>query len=742
MPSSKKKSPPPRRRRKSAVPHWTAGSVSVEAALVKHQAGEYEQAKQLYCKVLAREPANANAWHLLGMMLYSTGHHADALDCVSKAITIVPNDASMQSNLGLIYSSLGQFDDAIKALERAITLDPQFVAARNNLGTVLMDAGLLESAETHLQMALQLDPDFADAAMNLGNVWQRQGRLRDAETIYRQCLEREPKNPLALTNLGESLRQQCNWTEAAEVFTRAIQLNPNSVETQLNLGRTYLNLSRHDEALAQFRDVAERLPRNAKAHHYLGKTLHDVGDVLAATKVLSLALEIDPADAYAQSTLGFVYLDSGQRELATECFRRAIELNPAMSESHGCLLYIMSGDPMMSPQQLYSEHVSWGKMHGAVPSMGPHRNVRQKGRRLRIGYVSPDFRNHAVAKFIQPVLESHDCEKVELFCYAEVAVPDETTAAIRGLSNHWRVTTGLSDQQVAQQIATDKIDILVDLAGHTSRNRLLAFAYKPAPIQMTWLGYPNTTGLNAIDYRLTCDVQNPVGEDSLHTERLIRMNGGSFCFTPPVDAPNVGPPPVQKNGFITFGSLHRPFKISEQVQALWARVLLACPTSRLLAFNTRFTDESEAALRKSLVQYGIDPHRITIRNHCEADNYLQTYQEIDLTLDVFPWAGGTTTLEALWMGVPVVARYGDRRSSRSTAAIVGGIDRPNWIAYSDEEYVQLSKSLAIDIPQLCRQRKTLRQQTLQTIADSWRFTRELEGVYQQVWNDWCDKPPA
>ncbi|QDT13560.1 tetratricopeptide repeat protein [Stieleria marina] len=741
MPSSHKKRIPKRRKR-ARVSLGTDDSSIIHEALDHHRRGNYEIAKQIYCKLIAQQPDNADAWHLLGMLLHATDHNTDALECLENAVTLSPNHAEYLSNLGLVYSSVQQNDRALETLRRAVAIAPKMVAARNNLGTLLLKTQQIEAAETQFQAALQIDPDFTVAAVNLGNTWQQLGRVQDAETIYRRCLSREPSNTLALTNLGESLRSQCRWSDAVDALQQAIAINPDLVDTRITLGRTLLNLAMHDEAKQQFALLIEQWPDHPKVHQYMGTTLHELHDNQAAAKTLSTALQLAPKDPYIHVALGFVHLDEGQRDLAADRFRKAIELNPAISDAHSCLLFIMSGDSAVSPDRLLDESRRWGERHGNVEPIINHcdaaRKSRNANRRLRIGYVSPDFCSHPVARFIEPILQAHDRQQVEVYCYAEVPVPDARTESLRQLSDHWQFTTGRSNRQVAQLIANDNIDILVDLAGHTSRNRLEAFAFKPAPVQMTWMGYPNTTGLAAIDYRLTCETQNPIDEPSYHVEGLIRMQGGAICFAAPRKAPALQPPPMVDSACVTFGSLHRPFKITPEVQQLWAKVLHAFPRSRLLALSTYFSDETKSNLIQSLIDLGIDAARIEIRDEFGDTSYLNTYHEIDIALDVFPWAGGTTTLEALWMGVPVVARYGDRRSARSTAAIVDAIGQPNWIARSDDEYISIIDTLLKEAPGMSSIRANLRSQTQRTIANADRFTRELENVYQQAWDRWCN----
>ena len=427
---------------------------------------------------------------------------------------------------------------------------------------------------------------------------------------------------------------------------------------------------------------------------------------------------------------------------AEACFREVIAADPTRSESHSSLLFLMSNNPAIGPQELLDEHKRWGLLHANRPSGMEFANCRRPERRLRIGYVSPDLRQHAVAAYFEPVLEAHHTDQVETFCYADVSVPDATTERLRQHSDHWRFITGHSDGRVAEFIREDQIDILVDLAGHTAGNRLKMFGLKPAPIQATWIGYPNTTGVPAMDYRFSCETQNPSSEPSYHTENLIRMAHGSFCFQRPGNAPDISSLPAEASGYVTLGSLHRPMKITEGVRDLWAGVLASCPNARLLVFNTRFNDESAAELMAGLVRRGVDANRIRIQNKIRGNSYLEVYHQIDIGLDVFPWAGATTTMEAVFMGVPVVALYGDRRSSRSTAAIMNNIGHPELIVRDPDQYRQAVQDLAGDLPRLASLRKTLRPDAERTVMDVERFTCELETIYRQMWQSWVRDPSA
>ncbi len=725
-------------------PDETNPASTIASALKLQQKGRLDEAQRLYREVLKKDPKNPDAWHLWGMTLFSANEFESAIECLQHTLTLTPNQPDVLANLGVVHRAAGNLEDARRVLEQAVGIPPELANSFSNLGTVYMELGRIEDAETQFEKALSIDSDSKLAAMNLGNLWQDQHRHLDAENVYRSLLRQHPNDALLLNNLGESLRNQGKWEQAVEVLDRAIRVVPDSVELRLNLGRNLAQLRRFEEAQLQFTGLIEQHPDHPKPYHYLGKLILGMGDAGKAVEVISRAVELGPKEPHSLCSLGFALLEIGDRVQAETCFRSALEIDPAFSSAHSTLLFLMSSKSHVSQATLFEEHKEWGEAHGSVTPLKSRRQWsverdKTKNRKLKIGYVSPDLRNHVVDYYFRPVLNNHDRSQFETFCYAEVGEPDETTETLKQLSDNWRFTTGLSDEQVARQIMSDEIDILIELAGHSSNNRVLALAYRPAPVQVTWLGYPNTTGLKSIDYRITCETQNPFGEPTYHTEELFRMPNGSFCFTPPVITPELSELPAVKNGFITFGSLHRPDKISESTLDLWAGVLQKSPTSKLSLFHTRFKKESMERLVKSLNQRGIAPDRVQIRNEVTGAHYLEAYENIDISLDATPWAGATTTVESLWMGVPVIAFHGDCRSSRSTAAIMKNVKHETLIAHSPDEYASIAKRLSADLPLLNRHRRSLRREVQDTIMNAPNFTREFENSIREMWHRWCIK---
>ncbi|MDM4014584.1 tetratricopeptide repeat protein [Roseiconus lacunae] len=713
----------------------------IETALRYQRDGQLEAAKRIYCEVLAQDPTNADAWHLLGMTLYSGASYHEALECLQKARQFGEDRVDLIGHLALVHHALGQSAQAVKLMAAVVEADPTDAEALNNLGVLLLESGDAGQAQQCFEKAIELRPGYGQAIMNLANALSRLNRLHDAEPLYRELIRENPQAFDVMGNLGECLRRQGRWEEALEVLEKVVAGCPTDQVARLTHARTLSKLDRLEEAKSALETIVRDFPNCAKAYHYLGETLMKIGNVSAAEVQLEQSLRLSPDDPHTLCTMGFAHIAADRRADALECMAKAVRIDPTFSEADECLLYLMTGDPSINPQELYEAHVRWGKRHSSRHPKVNHANNRDPNRKLRIGYASADFREHAVAVFFEPLVRLRDKDRFETFCYYECGINDRVTQKLRSMADHWRQSLGYSDQQLNQQVIDDEIDILVDLSGHTSGNRLVAWSMKPAPIQISWLGYPNTSGVEAIDYTFSCDIMNPPDEPSYHTEQLLRIPGGSFSFRPPENAPELSPSPLLKKGHVTFGSFHRPFKVSSKTHDHWAAALHACPEATLIAFNTWFNDRTKHELRAALVDRGIESDRIEIRNTYRGDSYLSVYDEIDIGLDATPWAGGTTTMEALWMGIPVIAIYGNNRPSRGTAGIVHHLGYPDWVAHDEREYAEKVRSLASDQERLVQLRQTLREQTRRTIADEQRFVTEVEKAYRKIWNQWCASAP-
>jgi protein O-GlcNAc transferase len=683
-------------------------------AFQNHQSGNLLQAAQLYQQALLADPENADANHLLGVLAYQTGQYEQAVASIKRALRASPHVATFYSNLGLSHDALGQVDEAVACFQQALVLQPHFAEAHSNLGMALQSQGKTDEAIAHFREALRIKPDYADALNNLGNALLQRDQVDEAIGCFHAALRSNANFAKAYNNLGNALKKKEKPDEALRCYQQAVTLDPNFAEAFDNLGIL------------------------------LG--LHDQSD--EAARCFEQAIRVKPGFAQAHYNLGCAHMEQGRADLAAPCFDAALRLQPDMASAQSNRLFCMNYDPQVDPATLFDEHCRWGqrqemKVHAERQIYRNHhkqRFDRDPQRRLRIGYVSPDFRGHALARYLEPVLVNHDPQRVEVFCYAEVARPDDMTERMRKVVHGWRWTCGQTDARVAQQILDDKIDILVDLAGHTRYGRLLAFALKPAPIQATWLGYMNTTGLSAMDYRITDAVLDPPGLPVRDTEELLRLPGGMCCFAQVEDTPAVSPLPALRKEHLTFGSLNNLFKLNARVFDQWSELLKALPTARLLMFHHTLTAAASDYVRRQFAERGIAGDKLDLRRGSGGPGYLNVYEEIDVSLDSFPCTGGVTTCESLWMGVPVLTLCGARPMGRNSAAILTTVGLTDWITQTPDEYRALAVGLGNQIDELSRLRAGLRNQMLVTLCDGRRFTKVLEEAYRIMWGRWCAAP--
>lgn len=475
----------------------------------------------------------------------------------------------------------------------------------------------------------------------------------------------------------------------------------------------------------------------------LGRELTRMGKLTKAEACYRKAIALQPDFAKAYNGLGLVHLLEGKLSEAESDFRRALAIKPDYANAHTNILLCLNYNPHIGEDTIFEEHQLWGACHGRPKKeIRPHSNDRSINRRLRIGYVSPDFRKHSVSYFFEPLLAGHNRERFEIFCYAEVPEPDETTERLRQLADRWVNIAGLSDEECADLIRGDRIDILVDLAGHTRRNRLQVFVQKPAPIQVSWLGYPNTTGIPSIDYRLTDAVADPEGSaDRFNTENLIRLPNGFLCYAPPSHAAEVMPLPALTKGYVTFGSFNNLAKITPDALKLWCSILSFTPRSRLVLKNLAFTDEIlRSRYQEFFTGEGIDPSRIDmIPWNPSRKEHLALYGSVDISLDTFPYNGTTTTCESLWMGVPVVTMKCDRHAGRVGASILSRVGLEYLVAKSPTQYLDIALTLAGDLMSLAGLREGLRERmTRSSLCNPQSFAGDVEDAYREIWRRWCN----
>jgi protein O-GlcNAc transferase len=597
-------------------------------------------------------------------------------------------------------------------------------------------------------------PSPAASRLEEGMALRAQGRHEEAVAEFRAVLLLEPNLAEAHHQLGNALKSLHRYGEAVASLRAAALLAPQSGAVWLNLGVGCLELSRLDEAVACFRRAIRLEPTRPEAHNILGHALLVKGRCTAAKHCLEEALRLRPGYPAAHDNLGRVLKTQGLAAEALAHHRAALAAAPR-PETHSNLLFSLNFPADISAKEIFAEHRQWAERYaggasGRARPPGPTSEERVTAggagaRRVRVGYVSPDFVNHAVAYFFEPVLAAHDRGHFEIFCYSDVRVPDKVTQRLRGLSDSWREIAGLSDDQVAALIREDQIDILVDLAGHTARNRLLVFARRPAPIQATWLGYPNTTGLDAIDYRITEAVSDPVGSEAWHSEKLWRLPETFSCYQPSAESPPVGPLPAAAAGHITFGCFNHLAKLTPPGIKLWAEVLHAVPASRLFLKSRGLVDlETAARVRQEFARHGIEAARLELNGEeLSVARHLALYDRVDIALDPFPYNGTTTTCEALWMGVPVVTLAGRTHGARVGASLLTHLGAAHWIADSPAQYGARCRELASDLPALAAVRAALRERMRGSLlCDAPRFTRHLENGFREMGASKNAKAPA
>ncbi len=663
-----------------------------------------------------------------------------AAACFELAVRRNPAVAEAWRNLGCVQVRRGRFKEAEGPLRRAIALRPGFAEAHNDLGCALRSQGRLEEALSCFSRAIELDPGFAEAYFNLAQSLNQTGRTEEAARACLAAVELRPDwaEALALTAcLSAALRR---YGEAAEYARRALALKPEMPEAHNALGLGLEAFGELEAAVACYEAALGLSPTFAAAWNNLGNVRVRQGRLGDAARAYRRALGVRPDYAIAWNNLAHALEKQGAVEEAICCYRRALELEPGFASAHSNLLLALHYAPALDREEIYAEHRRWAARH-APPRMEVGPRETDPERPLRVGYLSPDFRAHAVAFFIEPVLAFHDRSRFRVVCYSNVVCGDATTARLRALADEWVEIHELADETAAERIRADGIDILVDLAGHTANGRMGVVARKAAPVVVSWLGYPDTTGLETVDYRLTDEAADPPGEaERFYTEELVRVPAPFLCYRPPAEAPEVAPLPAARRGFVTFGAFHNLAKINLRVAACWAAILGRAAGARLLVKSAALSDAgARERLARLLAEAGVPLERVEMRGHVAGlRDHLGCYAEVDIALDSFPYAGTTTTCEALWMGVPVVTLVGRAHVSRTGLSILRAVGLQELAVTSESGYVESAISLAGDIRGLEALRAGMRARLeASRLLRGEEFVRDLEEAYRQMWRRVC-----
>ncbi|HEY8747234.1 MAG TPA: tetratricopeptide repeat protein [Tepidisphaeraceae bacterium] len=710
-----------------------------DLAVAHHRAGRLGEAEALYRHVLTTA-RQAEVYNNLGGVLADQGRRQEAIDEYRRALSLDPRFAEASNNLGLMLLEMGQVPDAMGAFREALRLRPDFPEAQYNLGNAHKAIGETGPAIQSYRRCLAIRPDMAAAHYFLAVALLHDGLAEQSLASLQTAIKLRPDYADAFNTRGLALRKLGRAQEAVEEFGKAISIRNDFADAYNNLGGALASLGRGDDAIAAYQKAVDIEPNFPEALYNLATSFIERGRLEEAIVLNRRAIELRPHFVEAIANLATALKYSGQMDEALECHRRALSIkaDPIVADN---LLLAVYFHPDYTPLRIKQEHDRWNRAFAApfASMRRAHPNDRNPDRRLKVGYVSPDFREHPVGRFMLPLLSNHDRGAVETVCYADVRRDDEMTQSLRSRADHWVDATGLSDEQLARRVESDQIDVLVDLTMHLEYNRMFVFARKPAPVQVSYLAYCGTTGLDAMDYRISDPYLDPPGiDETVYSERTIRLPRTYWCYPPSAAAPATNALPALTAGHISFGCLNNYAKVTAPTLEMWERLLIAVPNSTL----TLFCPDSGARdrARRLFAQAGVDAERLRFVRLVPLAKYFALYHHIDIALDPYPYGGGTTTCDALYMGVPVITRTGQTAVSRGGLSILSNLGLEEFVTHSPQDYVRVAAKTAGDLPRLSQLRASLRQRMgASALMDGGQFAKDVEAAYRQMWQTWCSE---
>ncbi|NQU57052.1 MAG: tetratricopeptide repeat protein [Rhodospirillales bacterium] len=699
--------------------------------------GNLEEAVASYQKAISCNPEHGDAHYQLGNTLKRLGRTLEAVASFRTVIALNGQFAEAHNNLGNALQDLGKSDEAVQSFQKALAIKPDYANAHNNLGTALSALGDLGAAEESYRKALALDGNFAEAQNNLGNVLKDRGMPEAAVQSLQKALAIKPDYAEAHNNLGNVFKSLGKLEEAVDCYRKAITINPGFVEALNNIGNVLDDLGKLDEAVESYRLALVIDPDFAEAHNNLGNTLKSLGRHVEAIESFNRAIAINAQYGEAYNNLGNVFKELGRWREALDCYQKALTIKPEYVDAHSNLIFTMQYSPEATAEDILEEALRWDKQHSNRDVVAAFKNTPDPERKLRVGYVSADFRMHAVSYLLEPLLESHDRDEIELFCYAEVARPDQVTERFKNLSDHWRQSVGLSNEQLVALVRDDKIDILVDCTGHTANSRLLAMTHKPAPILVNHYIMPGmTSGVSAMDYVLSNPVISPPGLEEQFSEEVVIVPHCAFAFRPDSQWPDVAQPRQNIGGPI-FACVGDPARIGTQTVTLWSSLLDMVTDSCIVFKHGAYGDPQTREYWKSAFK------ELGARALFEGveggwNMNMDFYGRVDVVLDTLPMSGGTSSIIPLWMGVPLVTMAGGYYCHNSGTAMVSHVDMEDLSAENPEDYLCMVSNLVQDRQHLDFLRRTLRE-TLKAspIMDARGRANEVEVAFRKMWQKWC-----
>ncbi len=713
---------------------------AVRSAVAFHRQGNLAAAEELYQSVLAEQPDQVQALQFFGLLRMQQNRPADAWALLERALAVDPRSADALSAASAALLALGRSADALEKLDALIAVRPGDAAAHYNRGVVMVALGRLDEAVASYRKAVELAPNHAPALFNLANVEAGLGRYAEALTCYERVLVLAPQHSDALNNSANALSKLGRNDEALLRLNRLLALKPDDTRALTNRGMVLKELRRTGEAVADLQRAVALDPGYATAHYNLGNTLLDLGRPHEAVESFTRAVALAPDHADAYTSRADAHFHLRRPKEATADFRNALALRPDDPAIRTRLIFVLNFDADATAANQQAERALWARCYEPLyATPRSHPNAVDLERRLRIGYVSPYFCSQAATYSFAGVIVEHDRGRFDVVCYSDTQRADDVTERLRSSASTWYDTAGMPDDNLADLVRADGIDILVDLVGHMSGHRLPLFARKPAPIQVTAWGEPTGTGLKTIDYLLADPVLVPEQERALLAEKVLDLPNFLGFWTPD-RLPEPGPLPALSRGYVTFGSFNRFAKMLDPVLRAWAQILRAVPRSRLLLKKDRQHDDAAQTvpILTVLAEEGIAADRVTMLDQMNRKDHFAAYRDMDIALDPFPHGGGMTTLDALWMGVPVVTWPGRIISSRLAAATLTALGLTDFIAPDVEAYAALTAAKAKDIEALAVLRANLRPNLAKSaIGDPAQYARAVEAAYRRMWRQWC-----
>ena len=709
------------------------------------QTGDLVAAQQALTRALELQTDSFDAAYLLGQVCASLQQPAQAAAHFATALALQPTFEPLYGELCQVQSKTGAWDAAQDTVAIGLQRFPSNASLHLFQGNLHTQARQWPAAMAEYAEALRLDPHLSEAHGNMGAAFQAQENWQQALAQYEQALRLDPHHAAYMAGRAMAWLQQGEHSRALASCHEALAIAPDSAEVHCILGYIYLQSENYSQAAHHSRKALASRPDDANALNNLATSLAAQGEFHSAEDAYKAALSINASDSVFRSNLGGILLMQGRLDEAIIHFRLATAQKSSSPSSlpsaYSNLLFALNYHPDLGAEEIFESYRAYERDQGAPhrQAWAPHANNRNIARRLKVGYVSPDFKHHAATFFLEPLLARHDHQTVELYAYAELATEDAVTQRYKQYVDHWVPTQGMSDAALAERIRADGIDILIDTAGHTTGNRLGVFARKPAPVSVSWMGYGYTTGLQAIDYYLTDAASAPVGSEHLFSEVPWRLPDCYAVYRPNTSMGEVNALPALAHGYVTLGSLSRAIRINHRTIGVWTKILQRLPTARLVIDSRSFQDPK--VQEKTLAHFtahGIASDRLQVGFHSPPWDVLRG---IDIGLDCFPHNSGTTLFETLYMGLPYVTLEGRPSVGRLGSSILRGLGRTEWIAQTEADYVEKVVDLASDLPALALLRATLRQQMESSaLMDEAGFAHAVEAAYTEMFSRWATQP--